>query len=393
MVDRSAFRVVALLSLLGAVFVSGCGTPQVIAPPGDNVVIVLVSGTSNEPRPILTPTAIGILSAQADRSDVSSTVAVVVNADGDHRSVVPLTPRRTDRSIEHGFQRASLITANVGKVEAVVSGESASSPELDLLDAIDRNARAAPRGTLIVVSNGLSTAGGFDLREVQWNADPAEVVRDLAARDLLPALSGWHVVWTGINERWGEQPRLPKPARDANSRYWAAICAAAGASSCTFDQAPLAPTPPTATVRSFPVPVPHLESTSGPAGVTISVPETLLGFPPNSAVLGPAATDTISEISARIGAAAAGHPNTVLTVTGYAADPPGSVVADCVRLSNARARAVADALRAAGVRISINVVGGGIAPGTSSMRNGFFVEALAEQMRRVDVEVRTDQSG
>ena len=48
--------------------------------------------------------------------------------------------------------------------------------QLDLLATLTAAARTvSPPATLIVVSFGLSTAGGFDLQDVGWDANPGTV--------------------------------------------------------------------------------------------------------------------------------------------------------------------------------------------------------------------------
>jgi hypothetical protein len=197
-----------------------CGQPA----EGDTIV-VLASGTANEPRPSLTPQAERVLRDAAESGDVSDgrngrgSVAVVASADtgtgGQPAEVLPLTPRRADCEVEHGFQRDNLIDTNMARVRNAVAGRAAVRPGLDLMAGIDDAVRGYSPGTLIVVSNGLSTAGGFDLRQVGWNADRADLVAQLTQRGLLRnLLPGWHVLFTGLGATAGAQPPLTKPARD-----------------------------------------------------------------------------------------------------------------------------------------------------------------------------------
>lgn len=387
------------LMALASVLVGGCGSPVASAsgPPTGGDIAILASATINEPLAQLTPAATMILADAAKASvgpgagpDADSTV-VVGTVDGTFRTTLPLTPRRADGSPEHGLQQGTLIDKNLSAVADTVEGLHQTTPGgLNLLDGLDQIATGSPPGTLIVISNGLSTKGGLDYRAVGWNSDPQTIVDQLAQGGLLPDLHGWRVLWLGLNATAGEQPSLPKPFRDANERYWSAICAASGAVSCSFDDTTLSPEPPVSTVDSPIVTVPSISSVPGsPRTLKLVIPDAVLGFSGNSAALPPSSSDAIGEVVESIDSFKAKHAGSQfsITVTGYAADPPGSGPPDRMTLSTERARACADALRSAGVAEDISVIGGGAAPGMTSIRDGVFVESQAEPMRRVELEV------
>jgi len=357
---------------------------------GDHVA-VLVTGTAHEPRPMLTARARQELRTAADSTNVTdgpggkgSSVSITT-ADGQFFPIVPLTPRRANGAVEHGRQRPRLIEDNLQQVAGTVASVAATQPGMDLLEAMNDAVRGRDHGVLVVVSNGLSTRGGFDLRAVGWNADPVQIASQLRDRNLLPDLTGWQVLFTGLGATAGDQPPLPKPVQDTLGSYWAAMCSAARAVSCQFDQTPLEPTPPASTVEMPIVPIPEISSVTGPAGTTTSLPDALLGFGPESAALSAAAADLIGGVAADIATTLAGRPEATVTVTGFTADPPESTPAGRQQLSLARAHAVADALAAAGVTHPITVTGGGAAPGTSAVQDGVFVEAIASQMRRTEI--------
>ena len=80
----------------------------------------------------------------------------------------------------------------------------------DLLATIAAAIRAAPPpATLIVISSGLSTSGGLDLRQVGWDASPSSVAAQLKARGLLPDLAGYRVISLG----WATLPAASHPSR------------------------------------------------------------------------------------------------------------------------------------------------------------------------------------
>lgn len=178
---RGAARFTAVMwAFVTLVALVGC-QPRTAGPGptalGDHVVI-LVSGSASEPLPQLPPAAQEVLVAAANSTNASNgprgkgSVAVVVAASGDARETLPLTPRRADGNVEHGLQRQNLINANVAAVGETVSAMSMTQTGVDLLEGISQAVRGLDGGVLIIVSNGLSTAGGLDLRELGWDADP-----------------------------------------------------------------------------------------------------------------------------------------------------------------------------------------------------------------------------
>ncbi|MBE8521819.1 OmpA family protein [Amycolatopsis sp. H6(2020)] len=373
--------------------VAGCALPSKTTDPtgGDRVVLV-VSATANESRPAVTDVARKILADAANSGNVSSqgsgksSVALVSAADGADSRQVVLTPRRADGSLEHGLQRPSLVERNVQAVADAVAATAAARSGLDLLGGIDAAVRGVAPGQLIVVSSGLSTAGAFDLRQVGWDAEPEAVAGELAAKNALPHLENWHVLFTGLGSVAGAQPPLPGPTHDKLLQYWQAICVRARAAGCDFDDKRVAAQPSRATVATPVVPVPGVTSVVGPAGqVSTTVSDSALGFSGDSAVLSPGALDLLRTLAGSITARLAGKPGAVVTIRGYAADPPGSTADGRQALADQRARAVADALSQAGVSRRLDVAGVGTQPGRTAMVGGRFDEAAAAAMRRVEI--------
>ena len=217
-------------------------------------------------------------------------------------------------------------------------------------------------GTLLVLSSGLSTAGGFDLRQVGWGADPHAAALTLRSRGLLPSLGGWHVIFSGLGDTAGRQPALPLPQRTELNRYWLAICQAAGAASCAVD--PITrPDPPSRSTTPVPVVgVPQVNSVRGPHGqIRTSVPaDEFFAF--NSARLLPGADTILGPVATQ----ARTHDLTV-SITGYAS-PDGGTDAYNLSLSLARARAAAARLAALGVAARQIATVAGAAPRASPAR-------------------------
>ncbi|QRP51161.1 OmpA family protein [Amycolatopsis sp. FDAARGOS 1241] len=385
---RTAIAVGGLSLLL-----AGCAIPaRSFTPTGGDRVVVVVSGTANEPKPFATAATLKILRDAANSTDVSaqgsgkSSVALVSAADGGDVPSVVLTPRRADGALEHGLNRPALIDKNVQLAADVIGATAAHRAGLDLLGGIDQAVRGIDPGTLVVDSSGLSTAGAFDLRQVGWTADPAAIAKQLKTAGQLPHLGGWHVLFTGLGAVAGAQPPLPTPARDKLGAYWRAICQAAGAASCDVDQSRVPARRPEATIATPAVPVPGVQSVVGPSGrISTTVADSALGFAGDSADLSPAARDLLRSLAEGISARLADRPDAPVTVRGYAADPPGSTAAGRQELATLRAQAVAGALKASGVTNPLDAAGIGTQPGATAVVGGRFDEQTATRMRRVEI--------
>lgn len=264
----ATFAVAGSLAL--AVF-AGCSTPQRTLPTNGDRVVVLATATVHEPRPMLTDRALAQLRNAAESTNVSDghnakgSVARVTTADGRFSPLLPLTPRDTDGAVEHGVRRGGLIEDNLRQVSDTVIATTAHRPGLDLLQGMDDAVAGSDHGVLIVVSNGLSTRGGFDLRQAGWNAEPEQIVAQLRRRDLVPDLSGWRVLFTGLGGTAGDQPPLPKPTRKKLAAYWMAICQAA-ADFCEIDDTRFDRTTPVPGPDMPVVPIPGITSVTGPNG-------------------------------------------------------------------------------------------------------------------------------
>lgn len=230
-----------LLSLLPVVFLlAACGKTPASA---SEVVVLLGSGTRNEPAAVLAPTDLAVLSRAGANS--TGAVAYVVDPNTGQPTEVPLTPRRGDGQVEFGPDRDQLLAGNVSRVQRLLGREAADRP-FDLLSWIAAAVRVTSSpGMLIVVSSGLSTSGGFDLQQVGWGADPSAVSAQLKDRGLLPDLARWQVMFSGLGDTTWPQPALPLPQRAELTAYWLAICRAAGAASCSTDGV-TRPAPPVA---------------------------------------------------------------------------------------------------------------------------------------------------
>jgi outer membrane protein OmpA-like peptidoglycan-associated protein len=232
-----------------------------------------------------------------------------------------------------------------------------------------------------VVSSGLSTAGGFDLRQVGWYASPSAVATQLKDRGMLPRLTGWHVVFSGLADTAGDQPPLPLPQRAELTAYWLAICHAAGAASCATDDT-TRPYPSSRSTTPVPqVPVPTVVSVRGPHGsVGKSIPADMF-FAFNSAKLLPGADAILRPLVAQ---AVSGRLK--VSITGYASPDGGSNTYNKA-LSLARAMSIRARFLSLGVSAGqiVKVTGEGTAGQTAAIcyRHGQLNETICARLRRV----------
>ncbi|MGH3279623.1 MAG: OmpA family protein [Trebonia sp.] len=339
----------------------------------------MASATANEPTPELSGTDLSMLTSAAGAS--TQATAYIVNPTTGVAATEPLTPLRPDGQVDYGPSRDSTMAQNVQRVQDILSREAADGP-FDLLAMIGNAVRAtAGAGTLLIVSSGVSTAGGFDLRHVGWDANPATIAAALKQRGLLPDLTGWRVIFSGLGDTYGRQPALPLPQRATLTGYWLAICHAANAKQCGTDDLTRPDPAPRSTVPVPVVPVPTVTSVTGPKNSTgISVPsDTLFRF--GSATLLPGADRVLGPLATR---AKAGGQR--VSIAGYASPDGGSAAYNRV-LSRHRADAVETRLIALGVPASqiISVQGlgtAGVSPQACRV-NGQTDEAKCAQFRRV----------
>ena len=106
--------------------------------------------------------------------------------------MITLTPQRPNGAIDYGPSRIATLDRNIAAVQQAVEREAAQG-HFDLLATLAAAVKATPPlAMLIVISSGLSTAGGFDLRQVGWgrhpphSRGPAEDPRATARPGLLP---------------------------------------------------------------------------------------------------------------------------------------------------------------------------------------------------------------
>jgi hypothetical protein len=378
--DRLVAGVVLGVVLPGAVLIAGCGPP----PDSPKIIVIVASATANEPAPVLSGPDRAMLRNAGNTS--TRAVAYVVDPNTGQAREVSLTPRRPDGEVDYGPDRNSELSANVNRVQQLLKTLAAREP-FDLLAMIAQGVRVTSRaGTLLVLSSGLSTSGGFDLRQVGWGANPQAAAVSLGRRGLLPRLAGWNVMFSGLGDTAGRQPAPPVPQRTILTRYWLALCRVSGAASCAVD-AVTRPDPPSRSTTPVPVVLfPRVTSYHGRrGGRTTNVPADAF-FAFNSARLLPGADSILGPIAAR---ARDGHLE--VTIVGYASPDGGSGHYN-LTLSAGRARAVRARLIELGVPAGLIVQAVGLGTGGKTRldcyRHGHLDEAICARLRRVLITLR-----
>ena len=343
------------------------------------MIVLVASATRNEPLAVLAPPDLADL--RRDALARGGAIAEVVNPNTGQPTTVTLTPRRPDGQVEYGPNRHALLAENLNQVQHLLARQAADQP-FDLLSLLAKAVKVSPTpGTLIVVSSGLSTAGGFDLRQLGWYANPAAAARQLEREGLLPALTGWHVTFSGLGDIAGDQSALPLPQQAELVAYILAICQAAGAASCATDDV-TRPDPPALSTYPAPVvPVPAVTPVQGPHHWTgENIPADMF-FRLNSPQLLPGADSILGPLAAR---AVAQHLQ--MKITGFASPETGSPSYNQA-LSLARAQSIQARLIALGVSPDqiVQVAGDGTAGQTAAAcyRGGRLDEAACAKFRRV----------
>jgi outer membrane protein OmpA-like peptidoglycan-associated protein len=345
--------------------------------------IIAPTATQNEPGATISAGVLQMLRSAGLASN--NAYADVVYPGTPQPDTFALTPFLPNGQVDWGPTRSHTLDANITAVKQAVERATAQGP-FDLLATITAAIKALPApATLIVISSGLSTAGGLDLRQVGWDASPRWVAAQLKARGLLPDLAGYRIVFSGLGDTANRQPALPLPQQTTLATYWLAICRAAEAASCRIDET-ARPEPPSRSRIGVPVvPVPKVVSVHWPGrGITTSLPDTLL-FAFNSWVLVPSADAVLRPIAQR-----ARRQHLLVSILGTAS-PDGGTSTYNHNLSVRRAGAVRDRLIALGLPQGqiVHVTGVGTAgySRTACLVHGQTDEAICKQLRHVVISM------
>jgi outer membrane protein OmpA-like peptidoglycan-associated protein len=381
----AAIRFLAMAAATALFWLAGC-TMGVSEAGTTDAFVIAASATANEPAPALSSAGLQLLQSAGESS--AHAVALVVNPVNGQPAQLPLTPRRSNGQVEYGPQRPVLLGQNISRVQAALRTEAATGP-FDLLGTMLAASRATPQpATLLLLSSGVTTAGGFDLRKVGWAERPNTAAAELKRRGLLPDLAGFTVIFSGLGQTAGSQPPLPLPQQTTLAAYWLAICHAAGAAACRVDDSPR-PLGRSRAVLPVPVvPVPAVQSIVGPHQEERTVLPADLLFALNSAALVAGADSYLAPIAARHQAG-----KFQVSIIGQAS-PDGGTASYNLTLSLARARVVQARLIALGVPADKIIRVSGIGTDHQSCTvHGTLDEAKCAQLRRVVVTFTATAAG
>jgi outer membrane protein OmpA-like peptidoglycan-associated protein len=358
--------------------VSDCDRAAQAAPAANAGTVVLVVDNTASSAGRSLPPAIGKALVSAQKAGQRLEVVPVDGAGHPTgvKKVVALDPAPGKQSTT--ADNARRITVGCVASWSQAADMRPTRPGSAILDALAAAARERP-DQILVVSDGLSNSGEFDLNQTGFDAAPAELAGALrTAGSIAPELAGRKILWAGLGE---SAPPLRQTLRTSLQGMWTAVLGTAGAT-VGFDAA----TGNAATARkNLPaddVKLPDVKQVSVGCGTEWTVPASLL-FGPDSAQLQPGADEPLRAVAATI----AGDQQLVATVSGHSANygSPGEQVA----LSKERAEAVATALVGLGIgaaRITTNGYGAA-RPAVAEFRGGVHDAAAAAQNRRVVISV------
>jgi OOP family OmpA-OmpF porin len=133
------------------------------------------------------------------------------------------------------------ISAYVDGVNQILNGAQvhAAAPQADVLTALSLAAAATPAGgNIVVIDSGLQTVTPLEYQVPgMLMSPPRDVVTFLRGKDLIPPLTGRHVLLSGFGFAAAPQTILDQPERNNVAAQWAAIVGAGGAC-VTVDQSP-----------------------------------------------------------------------------------------------------------------------------------------------------------
>ncbi len=386
---RSPLAVLAALGL-ALTTVAGCSSAAAIPKnplsgtclSGAGVPLTIVVGERSNVPSIVFPSAASALitTAATDRQPIT-----LIRIDGEPKAI-PLTPFST-KDVSSGAVQQDITDYVNGVIGILTSAElRAVAPQADVLGALSLAAAATQAGgNIVVVDSGLQTAGQlrYQVPGVLMSP-PSDVVKFLRTGNLIPRLSGRHVLLSGFGYTAAPQAALDQPERENVAAQWKAIVSAGGAcvtvNTTPDTDAEMTGLPAVSTVPLPPSPV------FGTCGTTVLSNDGSVGFNDGNATFRDpaAARSTLSKLASVLN-----QGTEQLTLIGSTSTEGGDAIND--PLSTRRAAAVKSALTSLGVSGSrIKIIGDGahypgrvpdVGPG------GQLLLAQAEQDREVIVQL------
>jgi OOP family OmpA-OmpF porin len=186
---------------------------------------LVVGARSNVPSENLPSVVTPLLESAANNGQQISLVRI----DGQPKVFTP--PKFTTNAENPAARQQALVTYLGDSILPLLRGEiHAQVPQADVLTALDLAAAATgPNGNIIVVDSGLQTTGVLNYTQPGLLMAPAsDVVEFLRQKDLLPDLSGRHVLLAGFGYTASPQPTLDLAQRNSVVAQWEGIVKAGG---------------------------------------------------------------------------------------------------------------------------------------------------------------------
>jgi outer membrane protein OmpA-like peptidoglycan-associated protein len=281
--------------------------------------LLVVTATSNEPVPVLSPRVTGLIKDVAETDDGTVEIGYVEDRRLVVVGTVPVTPHR-ESAVEHDKSlREKKIKHALAVITSIVDEIRNKMAGLDVLTGLVEASHIAKVDNVVVLSSGLSTVDPVDWRTLGFSGDTNAEVRDLARRHFVPDLNDKHLLYSGLGATVRPQAAMPKPVADKVVNFWLTLCAKTSAASCDRDdsyaaQQAAAPT----TVKSPLVLIPTTCTRGvGPGKTEVSVPDALLGFAGNRTELPPTANSVLKPIIDLL------RDGGTVTIVGHTADYGG----------------------------------------------------------------------
>jgi OmpA-OmpF porin, OOP family len=338
---------------------------------GARVPLTIVVGERSNVPSIQFPSAVTSLvnTAAKDREPIT-----LIRIDGEPK-VTPLAAFSTT-DVSSGAIQQDIGNYVAGVFQILTSSRMhAAAPQADVLGALSLAASATPPGgNIVVIDSGLQTAGQLMYQEPGvLMSPPSDVVKFLQQGNLIPGLSGRHVLLYGFGYAAAPQAVLDQPERENVIAQWKAIVAAGGA--CVTAGLPA--------VSAVPLPLPPVFKA---CGTTVLSNDGSVGFDDGNATFRDpaAARSTLNNLAAVLR-----QGTEAITLIGSTSTEGGDAIND--PLSTQRAAAVKSVLISLGISGSrITVIGDGAHyPGRvpDIGPNGQLMLAQAEQDREVIVQL------
>lgn len=359
---KRLFNAIKLLIIAAAVyFLTGCvgAIPSEVEEPRVALTMLVGAHANSDEIPVNSSTVRDALYKTCyTYGDIT-----FVNVDGSPKVVYSTTIPDPGIKGLSSEKKDELAQSYVAQLQPILSSISADTSEVNTLKAIQLGAQslksANPDTTdkvLLIMDSGLSTEGYLCFQDGLLRADTDDIVKALSEAQAIPDLNGVDVRWAFCGETAYPQEALSTGQKDKLREIWKGILMKAGAESVEFTNdfttgIPVESCPSVTTVKADDEDI-EVAQTPDPEPIRIGIP------PIPKAILDSASVQFVGDQAIFLDEAAAreairvyadlllAHPDNRVYVIGTTASGDHDF---CIRLSEARARAVADVLQDFGV--------------------------------------------